>query len=402
MGMQPVENGKIRPAATRRAPLENNGGHQVRTLGLVAGHQHGFGGNIRGWSSRPRLLLVPRGNQRGTALWDHAGSGHERGILRDERERGLQNGGGRTPILFQGHHPSLGKITLEQAKGGARCSPETVNGLVGIADGEEVALVSGEHLEDLHLREVCVLKFVHQDEAGLLAFLAEYRRVLEQMEGAGDHVAEAAQVFFPQHALDGGENLRDLAASPQPFLFPQGMVRLAHAGDAQLAALQALDILRVPLRAHQFVVAAAREVEQIGEKLGDVGGAHKIVQAQFANAFAQIDPKVLVVEHPERGPVAGQQFVRIVVEGARPQAGNIHAAQFAAHALAHFLGCVFGVGQRQDLFGLGVAFPHQTGNALGQDRRLSRPRPGHHQHGTIHMFDGGALAFVRFEPRQDS
>ena len=191
MGMQPVENGKIRPPASRCAPLKEKGGHQVRALGFVAGHEHGFGGNIRGLSSRPGFVLVTRGNQRGTACRDHADSANDCGILRDERERGLQDGRRRAPILFQGHNLSLGKITLEQAKRRTRCSTKTVNGLVWIANGEDIALLSGEHLENLHLREICVLKFIHQDEAGMLAFLAEYRRVLQQLEGAGDHMAEA-------------------------------------------------------------------------------------------------------------------------------------------------------------------------------------------------------------------
>ena len=59
---------------------------------------------------------------------------------------------------------------MEQLKRGARCTPETINRLVGIADSEDVALFCGKRSEELDLREVRVLELVYQNEArgGLL------------------------------------------------------------------------------------------------------------------------------------------------------------------------------------------------------------------------------------------
>ena len=57
---------------------------------------------------------------------------------------------------------------------------KTVNGLVGIADGEDVPLLAGQVLKDLDLGKVGVLKFVHQNEAGVVAFARQQPRVVCQ------------------------------------------------------------------------------------------------------------------------------------------------------------------------------------------------------------------------------
>ena len=50
-------------------------------------------------------------------------------------------------------------------------------------------------LQDLYLREIDVLKFVYQDEAGFRP-LASSTILLQQLVGVGDHVAEGAEVVF--------------------------------------------------------------------------------------------------------------------------------------------------------------------------------------------------------------
>ena len=123
--------------------------------------------------------------------------------------------------------------------------------------------------------------------------------LLQQLVGVGDHVAEGAQIVLLQHALHSGEDAGDLPATPQDFFVGQGVrvLRPRHARNGQLAAFQLLNVFRIFLRADQFVVAAPHELEQIIEKLADVGGADEIVQVQFANALAQINPEILVVEY---------------------------------------------------------------------------------------------------------
>ena len=49
----------------------------------------------------------------------------------------------------------------------------------------------------------------------------------------------------------------------------------------------------------QFVVAAADKLQQVVQELGDIGGADVVFEMQFADAAAQVDPEILVVENAE-------------------------------------------------------------------------------------------------------
>ena len=111
-----------------------------------------------------------------------------------------------------------GEVVTKQFEGCARGSAKTVNGLVGIAHGEDVSFRAGEASEDLDLGEVGVLEFVGQDEAGPGARLGQtFVVVLQQIVGADDHVAEGAQILFPQPALQRGEYAGDFAAAAEYF-----------------------------------------------------------------------------------------------------------------------------------------------------------------------------------------
>ena len=51
------------------------------------------------------------------------------------------------------------------------------------------------------------------------------------------------------------------------------------------------------------------------QKLADVGRHHEMLQVEFAEAFAQIDPEVEVVEYAELLAVADQQVVAVGMKG---------------------------------------------------------------------------------------
>ena len=173
--------------------------------------------------------------------------------------------------------------------------------------------------------------------------------------------------------------------------------RLAHARDGQLAALEAADVFGVPLRADQFVVAAPHEIQQVVEKLADIRRPHKVIQAQFANAFAEVDPEVLVVKHSELLAAAGQQFVAIGVKGSNLQTGGVRPAEFGFNPLPHLPGRIFGVSDGEDLVGANPGIANQAGNASDEDGGFARARPCDHQHGPVDMLDSLALAVIEFE-----
>ena len=113
-----------------------------------------------------------------------------------------------------------GKVPLKQNEGGARGPAEAIDGLVRIADREDVAFLSRKFLQDLDLGEINVLKFVHQDEPGARP-AGQFAVLLQQLVGVGDHVAEGAQVVFAQHAFHGGKDAGDFAASSDDFFVRQ-------------------------------------------------------------------------------------------------------------------------------------------------------------------------------------
>ena len=55
---------------------------------------------------------------------------------------------------------------MKQFEGSARRSAKPVNGLIRVADRENIPFRAGEASENLNLREVGVLKLVGQNKAG--------------------------------------------------------------------------------------------------------------------------------------------------------------------------------------------------------------------------------------------
>ena len=55
-------------------------------------------------------------------------------------------------------------MAIEQIEGCARCSAKTIDGLVGISDGKNIALRSQRGEQEFHLGEVGVLKLVDKNE----------------------------------------------------------------------------------------------------------------------------------------------------------------------------------------------------------------------------------------------
>ena len=78
-------------------------------------------------------------------------------------------------------------------KRGARSPAKTVDGLIGIAHGEDVRFGSGQCRQNFDLGEVRILKFVDENEGAARPLRSQQLLVTgEHPVGAGDHVAEGA------------------------------------------------------------------------------------------------------------------------------------------------------------------------------------------------------------------
>ena len=148
------------------------------------------------------------------------------------------------------------------------------------------------------------------------------------------------------------------------------------------------------LRADQFILAAAHEIEKIVKELADVGRADEIFQAQFADSPPQVHPQILVIEHLERPSAPLQKRIAPGMKRARLQTFDVCALEFRAHPSLHFRGRIVGVGERQNLIGPRVAPPYQVRDALNQDGSFARPRARENHHRPMNMLNGFPLTFV--------
>src|SRR5262249_8238934 len=156
-----------------------------------------------------------------------------------------------------------------------------------------------------------------------------------------------------------------------------GILRFADARNAQLSALQAVDIAGILLRSNEFILAAPQKVQEIVEKLAHIGGAHKMLQMQLADSLAQLDPQILVSEQPERLAAANQDAVAVFMKGTDVQGAEIHSAELRLHPASHLLGAVLGISDSQDFIGLGVALANEASDSLGKHRGLAGTRARH-------------------------
>src|SRR5581483_1955005 len=136
------------------------------------------------------------------------------------------------------------------------------------------------------------------------------------MVGLGNHVTEGAQVFGGKHLFDFGEDAANFPAAVKNFFIGEcvGVFRLANPRNVEFAALEAVNVVGVAVRANQFVVAASNKFQQVIEKFGYIGGANEIVELQLGQTLAKIDPDILVVQNAEIFVIPDQQVVAIAMK----------------------------------------------------------------------------------------
>src|ERR1700704_1293119 len=130
----------------------------------------------------------------------------------------MQNRRKGAAVLLQHNKSRRRKMPAEQSEGRAGGATKTVDGLIGIADCEDVCSGTTEERQDLDLGEVRILKFVDQQKAGAGLLFGEQPGIaFQQLIGTRDHVSERAEVSFAEHAFDGGEDACDFAAAAENF-----------------------------------------------------------------------------------------------------------------------------------------------------------------------------------------
>ncbi len=143
-------------------------------------------------------------------------------------------------------------------------------------------------------------------------------------------------------------------------------------------------------------MTAAHEVQQVMQKLADVGRNYEMFQVEFAQPFAEENPQIVVIEHAELFAIADQEVVAIGVES-RDLYGSGLAANLSPDPLAHFCGCVVGVCEGENFVGPGIAGLDELSDSADQDGGLAGASAGDDQQRSVQVLDGLTLAVVRLE-----
>src|SRR5207244_9824292 len=101
-----------------------------------------------------------------------------------------------------------------------------------------------------------------------------------QRKSCRTHGAECTDFCFTKHVLDGSEYAADFAASSKRLFIGErsGVLGFTNAWREQFARFDASQIFCILLGTHEFVMTPPHEVEQIVQKLAEVGGTDEIMQ----------------------------------------------------------------------------------------------------------------------------
>ena len=249
--------------------------------------------------------------------------------------------------------------------------PPAVDGLVVVAHHKEVPVHAREHLDDVELHGVGILKFVDVDIAELARKI--FPRLLvgsKQRARLGEKVVKVERVVLLQ--------VRIVLFVDLHRLFDVAL-RAVLRGVLRGRKPQHLGVGDMPLDALQEAVLF--EV-QLLEGLFDDGGA----------LLLGIDGKVLR-EPPALG-IHPQDAHTHGVDGAHPHPPRIGDG---GKALFHLVRRLVGEGDGKDILGRYPHIPHEVGDARRQNARLAAARPREHQNGPLRRLDGQPLFFVQVQ-----
>ena len=193
LGVRPVEDGDVAPAVM--APVVQPRDLVTDPLGFVA-----------------LVLGVVAGDELAAHLLGPQRLGLAHGVVGDDRVGGVEDRLGRPVVLLEHDHRGVGERLLELEDVPNVSASKSVHTLVGVTHDADVAVLLGEHEDELVLGAVGVLVLVHEEVAEALLVVEQHVGMgLEQVHRHHEQVVEVHGAGRMQPVLVLPIDVADLA-----------------------------------------------------------------------------------------------------------------------------------------------------------------------------------------------
>ena len=290
-------------------------------------------------------------------------------VVNDEVGK-FQNIFGGAVVAFQLEHVRALEILFEmQDILNLRTTPP-VDGLVVVADHEQIPVHGRKQFDNLVLYLVGVLELVYEDIAEFAAQILAHVLVLaEQIARLVEQIVEIEGVVFFQMLLIAYVDLHDIVDIP----FSCVLLGVAFGLEPEH-----LGVGDMPF--HVFEELFVVKITFLKGLLDDV------VALRFAvNGEVGLNPR-LFGEHTQNAHAH-------TVNGAHPRAGDVHDG---GKAFLHFIRGFVGEGDGEDRLGGHFHVLDEVGDTRGEHARLAAPRPRQHEDGPLRLHHGSDLFFIEF------
>src|SRR5712675_1261757 len=277
-------------------------------------------------------------------------------VLADDLGSDAQNIGGGA-VIFSKADAELGgvlpfapagKAFQEQLKAAERRTAETIDGLIVVADRENILGIIDQQLQQSELRDVGVLKFVNENVAkAILQRGAKGGVALQQTDCSGDQSSEGRALLFPQQLFASTVGASNLLFAGHGFFAFRERVGIEVGTLGLKLCGELVDVSLIIVTRDQLILAAREKLHEIIQELPGLGQATVAVELQPRKIAAQQNPMIELVQHAalwvgifQERVAEGVKRFQSDVFGAL--ADRFHDARF------HLPGGFVGEGQAQD------------------------------------------------------
>src|SRR5712672_1919084 len=241
-----------------------------------------------------------------------------------------------------------GKAFQEQLKAAERSAAKAIDGLIVVADRENILGIIDQQLEQAQLCDVSVLKFVNENVTkAILQRGAEGGVGLQQTDCSGDQSSEGRALLFPQQLFAGAVGAINLLFAGDGFFAFRERVGVQFGAFVLKLRGELVDVSLIIVRRDQLILATREKLHEIVQELPGLGQAAVTIELQPRKIAAQQNPMIELVQH---AALRAGIFQEPVAEGVKRFQGDVFGALADRFydARLHLSGGFVGEGQTQN------------------------------------------------------